>query len=45
VLPLGCYDIGRFESEHEMAAQIIAMSSPDIDEKAPFHLVSKDAKG
>ena len=28
VLPLGCYDIRRFETQEEMCAQIVAMSSP-----------------
>jgi 2,4-dienoyl-CoA reductase-like NADH-dependent reductase (Old Yellow Enzyme family) len=28
VLPLGCYDIRRFDTQEEMAEQIVAMSSP-----------------
>ncbi len=34
VMPLGCYDISRFASQEEMAAQIIAFSSPFEEEPA-----------
>jgi 2,4-dienoyl-CoA reductase-like NADH-dependent reductase (Old Yellow Enzyme family) len=34
VLPLGCYDIRRFDTQEEMAEQIVAMSSP-IAAKSP----------
>ena len=30
VLPLGCYDIRRFDTQEEMSAQIVAMSSPVV---------------
>ena len=30
VLPLGCYDIRRFDSQDDMCAQIVAMSSPAV---------------
>lgn len=44
VLPLGCYDIRRFETQEEMCAQIVAMSSP-VAAKSSFHgaIVAHDA--
>jgi len=30
VLPLGCYDIRRFDTQDDMCAQIVAMSSPAV---------------
>jgi 2,4-dienoyl-CoA reductase (NADPH2) len=45
VLPLGCYDIRRFDSEEEMAEQIVAMSSPVTEGVAALHLSSDDTEG
>lgn len=36
VLPLGCYDIRRFDTQEQMSEQIVAMSSPSAA-KPPSH--------
>jgi 2,4-dienoyl-CoA reductase (NADPH2) len=45
VLPLGCYDIRRFNSEDEMADQIVAMSSPVTEGTPAFHGSPEDLEG
>ena len=45
VLPLGCYDVSRFDSEDEMAEQIVAMCSPLTDGTAEFHEFAEDLEG